>query len=608
VTRIVDRIRYQLSDVRPAKRAGLILLFLAVFSVAGTSAWAYWTTFGSGTASASTGTLNAPTNVTVPATSTGTVLVSWTGSTLSNSTPAQGYYVTRIKTSDSSTAPACASSASSLIAGPSCNDLTVPDGSLSYTVTAVYNSWTATSAPSGDVAVASTIATTTAVTSSSNPSVVGQSVLYTATVTPNSGSTTPTGTVSFKNGAANITCTGGNQTLNGSGVATCQLTYSSVGTQSITAVYAGAGSFTASTSTSLTQTVNQASQTITFSSSAPGTATFGGSTYTVAATASSGLTVTFTSATTPVCTVSGSSVSFVGVGTCTVNANQAGNANFNAAAQVQQSFTVAKASQTITFSSSAPGTATFGGSTYTVAASASSGLTVVFTSATTPVCTVSGSSVTFVGAGSCTINADQAGTTNYNPATQAQQTFTVAKANQTITFTSTVPTTATVGGSTYTAAATASSGLTVTFTSATTPVCTVSGSTVTFLAAGTCTVNADQTGNANYNAATQVQQSFTVSAATPVTITTVLRSSGNKKVLFNGSGAVATTTITVTICAVNSFPCASPIATSLVLNPAAGSWASAQSNNNLAASQTYFAQAVQGSTSSAIFTFSTSGL
>ncbi|MEM6429747.1 MAG: MBG domain-containing protein, partial [Deinococcota bacterium] len=58
--------------------------------------------------------------------------------------------------------------------------------------------------------------------------------------------------------------------------------------------------------------------------------------------------------------------------------------------------------------------------------------------------------------------------------------------------------------------ANASSGLAVTFTSATPAVCTVTGSTVSIVAAGTCTINADQAGNAEYNAAAQVQQDITI--------------------------------------------------------------------------------------------------
>ena len=72
-----------------------------------------------------------------------TVSVSWTGSTLSNGTPAQGYYVTRTNVSTSQTSAACGSSASSLITSTSCSDTSVPDGTYTYKVIAVYRSWTA---------------------------------------------------------------------------------------------------------------------------------------------------------------------------------------------------------------------------------------------------------------------------------------------------------------------------------------------------------------------------------------------------------------------------------------------------------------------------------
>jgi hypothetical protein len=64
-----------------------------------------------------------------------------------------------------------------------------------------------------------------------------------------------------------------------------------------------------------------------------------------------------------VCSISGSTVTFIGTGTCTINANQAGNANFNAAPQVQQSFTVNQApmitsANATSFTSTVPGTFT----------------------------------------------------------------------------------------------------------------------------------------------------------------------------------------------------------------------------------------------------------
>jgi hypothetical protein len=112
------------------------------------------------------------------------------------------------------------------------------------------------------------------------------------------------------------------------------------------------------------------------------------------------LTVTFTidGSATAVCSIAGSTVSFLTVGTCVIDANQAGNGNYNAAPQAQQSFAVGKGDQTITFTSTAPAGAKVGGPMYNVTATASSGLTpVTFTidAAAASVCSIAGSTVSF---------------------------------------------------------------------------------------------------------------------------------------------------------------------------------------------------------------------
>jgi PKD repeat protein len=86
---------------------------------------------------------------------------------------------------------------------------------------------------------------------------------------------------------------------------------------------------------------------------------------------------------------------------------------------------------------------------------------------------------------------------------------------QSISFTSQPPSPALVGAAPYTVAATASSGLAVSFSSATPAVCAVNGASVTFLAAGSCTIDANQSGSAEYSPAPQAQQSFSVAAAAP---------------------------------------------------------------------------------------------
>jgi trimeric autotransporter adhesin len=125
----------------------LVAAVIGALSMAG-AGWAFWTTHGSGSASASVGTLNPPSGVTVNSpVGSSTVNVSWTAPT-SGVTPS-GYYVLR---SGVPASPACGT-ASSTIATTSCSDTGVSNGTYTYTVTAVYNSWTALSAASGSITV-----------------------------------------------------------------------------------------------------------------------------------------------------------------------------------------------------------------------------------------------------------------------------------------------------------------------------------------------------------------------------------------------------------------------------------------------------------------------
>lgn len=174
-----------------------------------------------------------------------------------------------------------------------------------------------------------------------------------------------------------------------------------------------------------TFTAGSTPNSITITSSAPGSATVAGPVYTPTATATSSDQIVIYSSTTPVCTISGGVVSFVGVGTCTLNFNDAGNVTYAAATQQTQSFSVAAGANTITISSSAPGSPTVNGATYTPTATATSGDVVQVTSATVPICTITGGVVNFVAAGSCTLNFNDPGNVNFPAAPQKQQSMTV---------------------------------------------------------------------------------------------------------------------------------------------------------------------------------------
>ena len=107
------------------------------------------------------------------------------------------------------------------------------------------------------------IATSTSVTSSLSPSVHGQSVTFTATVTPSSGTATLTGSVTFYAGSTAL----GTATI-ASKKATLATTAVPTGSQAITAVYSGDSHYGPSTSAALTQVVNQAFTTTSVASSA----------------------------------------------------------------------------------------------------------------------------------------------------------------------------------------------------------------------------------------------------------------------------------------------------------------------------------------------------
>ena len=114
----------------------------------------------------------------------------------------------------------------------------------------------------------------------------------------------------------------------------------------------------------------------------------------------------------------------------------------------------------------------------------------------------------------------------------------------------------------------------------------------------------NQASSANYNAAVQVQQSVSVSAA-QLTITSAAQSGGNKKHVFAGTGGAAGSTITVSVCATNNFPSCAVESTATATVLANGTWTTAQSSANITAGNTYYARAVQGTPAktSAVFQF-----
>ena len=196
----------------------------------------------------------------------------------------------------------------------------------------------------------------------------------------------------------------------------------------------------------------------------------------------------------------------------------------------QTSTASVQTSQTITFAN--PGTQS-AGTPLTLSASSDSGLTVFFSVVSGPAQIDSNSNtlLNFTGNGSVTVRASQGGSSTYAAATPVDQTFTVNKSAQTISFTLPANLASTAQ---WPLTGVASSGLAVTY-SVTSGPASISSGVLSFTAGGSVTVTASQAGDARFNAATDVSATVTVDNHSPVVIFNNITE--NWRDIYAGSGA-----------------------------------------------------------------------
>ncbi|MFM7181395.1 MAG: MBG domain-containing protein [Verrucomicrobiales bacterium] len=146
-----------------------------------------------------------------------------------------------------------------------------------------------------------------------------------------------------------------------------------------------------------------------------------------------------------------------------------------------------------------------------------SGLTANLTSSDPAVATVSGNTVTVIGAGTATITARQSGSNaNYNTAPDANRTLTVNGLPQVVTFVTTIPVGKKYGDGPFTVGATANTGLPITYRSSDPSVATVAGNVVSIVGAGQCSILAVQAGNSTYAETTVARPLFVQPANLPM--------------------------------------------------------------------------------------------
>ena len=358
--------------------------------------------------------------------------------------------------------------------------------------------------------------------SSLNPAAFGDSVTFTATLP-----STVTGTVTFSNGSTVL----GTSTLSG-GIATVSTTTLPLAANTITATYSGDSNNNTATG-SLVETINHGATTITVTTSGPSVY---GNPVTITATVPSGATgtITFTSGgttlgTSPV-SPGGTAVitnSTLPVGNDTITASYGGDTNYSPATG-STTQVVSKATPTVTVTTSGP--STYGdpvtitttlppGTTGTVVVT--SGGTTIGTATINPSTGTATVTTTTLPIGTDPITVNYGGDTNNNPAT-GTSTQVVSKATpgvslvsslnpstygQPVTFTATVPATATGTITFFDGATNLGSSAVVTGTSTL---------TVSTLVVGTHAITASYSGDSNNNGATSAQLAQVVQKFTPV--------------------------------------------------------------------------------------------
>jgi len=408
--------------------------------------------------------------------------------------------------------------------------------------------------------VVNAIPTTTTLISDTNPATLGQTVTFTATV---AGGATPTGSVAFKDGITSLS------TVSlVSGQATFSTAALAPGTHSITAVYGGDATHASSTSAVVNQVVNGTPTTTTvtsdtnpsiFGQTVQFTITVaGGATPTGTATLFDGATlfggVTLTNGQGPVAT------STLSTGTHNITAVYSGDATHDPSTSAVLVQVVNPISTTTTLSFNTPAAFAQQVSLVATVTPANSAGNVTFTDGTTTLGSVPVSGGTAVlltstlAVGQHSITASFGGSTNFTASASTPQPLTVIQAGSTTTL---AATTSTVFGSTVTFHATVVPAVatgTVTFKDGTTslgssPLASGSASfSILTLAAGSHSITASYSGDANVSPSTSAPQTQVITQAST---TTSLISSANP------AATGASVTFTATVSSFNGTPAGS---------------------------------------------------
>ena len=224
---------------------------------------------------------------------------------------------------------------------------------------------------------------------------------------------------------------------------------------------------------------------------------YGDENFVLPATTDKGLTISYTSDNENVATINGNIVSIKNAGSANIKATQNGDDYYNAATPVTHKLTVSKIAQTITFEELQ--TMTFGDAPIELNATTNSSSDIIFESSDESIATISGNTLTIVGAGSCIITASCPGDKNYYTAIPVERMLVVNKARQTI---SIMPVgEKRYGDDSFELNVTTNNNQPVVLTSSDVSVLSINGTTATIRGAGNVTITALQEATDEYEKA-----------------------------------------------------------------------------------------------------------
>ncbi len=238
--------------------------------------------------------------------------------------------------------------------------------------------------------------------------------------------------------------------------------------------------------------------------------TYADAAFSVNATSNSTGAISYSSSNANVATINGNTITIVGAGTAVITASQATDNNYNTAS-VTANLVVAKAAATISLADMSK---IYGDAAFNVNATSNSTGAISYSSSNANVATISGNTITIVGAGTAVITASQATDNNYNAASVTAN-LVVAKAAATM---SLADMNKTYGNAAFSLNATSNSTGAIIYSSSNTSVATISGNTVTIVGAGSAVITASQVANNNYNSASVTANLVVAKAAAMISL------------------------------------------------------------------------------------------